>query len=381
MEEMKLVPKRRFKGFKEYWKISRLEDIVDITMGHSPSSVNYTDNPSDYILVQGNADLKNNRVCPRVWTTQVTKLANKGDLILTVRAPVGEVGKTDYDVVLGRGVAGVKGNEFIFQLLMKINRDGYWNTLSTGSTFDSINSNDIKTIEILTPNDQEQQKIGEFFKVLDERITNQERKIAKIKALKSAYLTEMFPQEGETVPKRRFEGFEGEWQSVKIHEIANRLDNLRIPITASKRIPGMTPYYGANGIQDYVKGHTHDGENVLIAEDGANDLNNYPVHYCVGEIWVNNHAHVLRGKDNILNNLFFSYLLKTINMTPYLVGGGRAKLNSDIMMGIDCIIPEIAEQQKIGQFFKNLDDQITTEEKKLEKLKQMKEAYLEEMFV
>ena len=89
-------------------------------MGQSPDSKNYTDNPNDYILVQGNADMKNCRVIPRVWTTQVTKLAEKGDLILSVRAPVGDIGKTDYTVVLGRGVAAIKGNDFLFYLLSKI---------------------------------------------------------------------------------------------------------------------------------------------------------------------------------------------------------------------------------------------------------------------
>src|SRR5699024_6111235 len=137
MGEKKLVPKRRFSGFDEEWIENKLGDIIEITMGHSPKSSNYTNDSSDYILVQGNADLKRNSVVPRVWTTQVTKVAYKGDLILTVRAPVGEVGKTAYDVVLGRGVAGLKGNDFIFQYLMKMKSEDDWNKMSTGSTFDS----------------------------------------------------------------------------------------------------------------------------------------------------------------------------------------------------------------------------------------------------
>ncbi|MGH2143920.1 restriction endonuclease subunit S, partial [Enterococcus faecalis] len=83
---------------------------------------------------------------------------------------------------------------------------------------------------------------------------------------------------------------------------ANRYDNLRVPITASKRISGNTPYYGANGIQDFVEGYTHDGEFILVAEDGANDLKDYPVQYVNGKVWVNNHAHVLQAKQSIANN-------------------------------------------------------------------------------
>ena len=140
----KKVPELRFKGFTDEWEQRKLGDEVRIVMGQSPNSENYTDDPNDYILVQGNADMKNGRVLPRVWTTQVTKQAEKDDLILSVRAPVGDIGKTAYDVVIGRGVAAIKGNEFIFQSLGKMKSDGYWTRYSTGSTFESINSTDIK---------------------------------------------------------------------------------------------------------------------------------------------------------------------------------------------------------------------------------------------
>lgn len=186
------VPKRRFAGFTGEWKQGKLGEIVDITMGQSPSGKNYTDNPNDHILVQGNGDIKNGWVSPRVWTTQITKMAKKGDIILSVRAPVGDVGKTKYDVVLGRGVAGIQGNEFIFQYLSKMKSNGYWKRFSTGSTFESINSNDLKDAIIMIPGEEEQQKIGKFFKQLDDKISIEQRKLDKLKALKQAYLHEMF---------------------------------------------------------------------------------------------------------------------------------------------------------------------------------------------
>mgnify|MGYP000870058796 CR=1 FL=1 len=130
-EEKENVPKIRFPGFTDAWEQRKLGEIAPIIMGQSPSSTNYTDNPADHILVQGNADMKNGRVTPRVWTTQVTKKAEKGDIILSVRAPVGDVGKTDFPVVLGRGVAAIKGNEFLYQLLLRVKQDGFWGKLST----------------------------------------------------------------------------------------------------------------------------------------------------------------------------------------------------------------------------------------------------------
>ena len=178
---------------KNAWEQRKLGEIVEIVMGQSPNSGNYTNNPKDHILVQGNADIKNGKVFPRIWTTQITKIGKKNDLIMSVRAPVGDMAKTDYDVVLGRGVCAIKGNEFIYQILSKMKIDGYWNALSTGSTFDAINSNDIKKTLISIPKEQEEQTaIGNFFKQLDDTIALHQREVEKYKKIKQAYLEKMF---------------------------------------------------------------------------------------------------------------------------------------------------------------------------------------------
>ena len=186
------VPRVRFADFEDDWQLCKLGETFSIIMGQSPNSENYTENPDDYILVQGNSDMKNNKVVPRIWTTQVTKKAEKGDLILSVRAPVGEIGKTDYNVVLGRGVAAVKGNDFIFQQLRKMKDSGYWTRYSTGSTFESINSNDIKEALINIPNKDEQQKIGDLITHLDDAIILNQNKLNQLKSLKKSYLQNMF---------------------------------------------------------------------------------------------------------------------------------------------------------------------------------------------
>ena len=186
------VPEIRFKGFTEAWEQRKLGDVVQITMGQSPDGSTYSDEPSDYILVQGNADLQNGWVCPRIWTTQITKKADAGDLIMSVRAPAGAMGKTAYNAVIGRGVAAIKGNEFIYQLLVKMDTDGFWKTLSCGSTFESLNSDNIKNAEVKIPTTAEQIKIGGLFQYLDNLITLHQRELEKLKNLKKACLEKMF---------------------------------------------------------------------------------------------------------------------------------------------------------------------------------------------
>ena len=186
------VPEIRFNGFTDDWEQRKLGDVVQITMGQSPDGSTYSDEPSDYILVQGNADLQNGWVCPRIWTTQITKKADAGDLIMSVRAPAGAMGKTAYNAVIGRGVAAIKGNEFIYQLLVKMDTDGFWKTLSCGSTFESLNSDNIKNAEAKVPTAAEQIKIGAFFQYLDNLITLHQRKVEKLQIMKKSMLEKMF---------------------------------------------------------------------------------------------------------------------------------------------------------------------------------------------
>lgn len=184
----------------------------------------------------------------------------------------------------------------------------------------------------------------------------------------------------KNVPKIRFEGFSGEWENRKVCDIANRFDNLRIPVAANLRVPGSTPYYGANGIQDYVEGYTHEGEFVLVAEDGANDLKNYPVKHVKGRIWVNNHAHVLQAKVNIADNQFLKFCIIKSDVESLLVGGGRSKLNAETMMDITLMIPSIEEQRLIGDYIAILEDLITFHQQKYEKLLNLKKSLLYKLF-
>ena len=136
----------------------------------------------------------------------------------------------------------------------------------------------------------------------------------------------------------------------RFFEVANRG---RKPVKASLRNAGKTPYYGANNIQDYVDGFTHDGEYVLIAEDGSASLENYSIQYATGKFWANNHVHVVRGTSAV-NTRFLYHYLCTVNFIPFLTGGGRAKLTKGQMIQIPVPIPypdhpekSLAEQTRI----------------------------------
>ena len=192
MENKVLKPKIRFKGFTDTWEQRKLGEIANIIMGQSPDGINYTDNPTDNILIQGNADLDNGIVVPRIWTTQITKISKPNDIIFTVRAPVGEVAKNTYTAVIGRGVASISGNDFLYQTLKKMKEFDYWSKLSAGSTFDSINSEQLKNSEINIPLNEEQKQIGNFLEKIDNLITLHQHKLEKLKNMKKSLLNKMF---------------------------------------------------------------------------------------------------------------------------------------------------------------------------------------------
>lgn len=138
--------------------------------------------------------------------------------------------------------------------------------------------------------------------------------------------------------EKLLDGVEVEWKTLGDNEYFEVANSGRKPVKASLRVPGKTPYYGANNIQDYVEGYTHIGEYVLIAEDGSASLDNYSIQYSVGQFWANNHVHVLCGKEKVNTRFLFHYL-STVNFIPFLTGGVRAKLTRGSMVGIEIPIP------------------------------------------
>ena len=223
-----------------------------------------------------------------------------------------------------------------------------------GTSIKGITKDELLAKSIMVPQYAEQRQIGAFFKQLDHLITLHQRQ----------HFLHSTPDISLSV-RLIHPFYTSSWEQRKVQDVADRFDNLRIPVAANLRVHGTTPYYGANGIQDYVEGFTHDGEFVLVAEDGANDLKNYPVKCVNGRIWVNNHAHILQGKAGIADNSFLAFAISQSDIESLLVGGGRAKLNAETLMSIEFRLPCLQEQYRIGEYLTQLDHLITLHQRKV----------------
>ena len=389
----KKVPELRFKGFTDEWEQRKLGDEVRIVMGQSPNSENYTDDPNDYILVQGNADMKNGRVLPRVWTTQVTKQAEKDDLILSVRAPVGDIGKTAYDVVIGRGVAAIKGNEFIFQNLGKMKSDGYWTRYSTGSTFESINSTDIKEAIISVPEIEEQDKIGSFFKQLDNTITLHQSKLDLLKEQKKGYLQKMFPKNGAKVPELRFAGFADDWEDRKLGDVLSERNDQtpetnEYPLMSFVQGKGVTPkgerYNRSFLVKDSEKKYkkTELGDFIYSSnnlETGSIGFNR------TGKAVISPVYSIFKSKKSRESQFIGimsarkDFISKMVRFRQGVVYG-QWRIHESDFLNIDMKMPNDKEQQLIISFFENIDKTIALHQRKLDLLKEQKKGYLQKMF-
>ena len=190
MQEL-LTGKRRLPGFSGKWESKTLEEIADVNMGQSPSSSSYNIAGHGIPLIQGNADIDNRKSIKRVWTTQKTKTCKAGDIIMTVRAPVGLVGLASEDSCLGRGVCSFKikniKKDFLFHSL--IFNESAWKILEQGSTFTAANSSQIKIFGLRVPPTQsEQTAIATILSDMDTEIEKLESQLTKYQNLKQGMM-------------------------------------------------------------------------------------------------------------------------------------------------------------------------------------------------
>ena len=356
------TPSIRFKEFTDDWEQRKLGDVATFINGRAYSQPELLSSGKYKVLRVGNFYTNDS------WYYSDLELGEKyyadyGDLLYTWSATFGPHIWLGDRVIYHYHIWKIDlSNQLEKQFAVQLLEQDKANILSSknGSTMVHITKEGMEQKDvIIPPSTKEQQEIGAFFQQLDNLITLHQRKYEKLVNVKKSMLDKMFPKNGKKVPEIRFKGFTDDWEQRKVQEVADRFDNLRIPVAANLRVHGTTPYYGANGIQDYVEGFTHDGEFVLVAEDGANDLKNYPVKCVNGRIWVNNHAHVLQGKAGIADNSFLAFAISQSDIESLLVGGGRAKLNAETLMSIEFRLPCLQEQYRIGEYLTQLDHLIT----------------------
>ena len=389
-EQTNLVPKRRFEEFQNTyaWEQRKLGEIAEFNpKSILPNQFEYVDLES----VVGTSLITHRTEQKGSAPSRAQRLAKRGDIFYQTVRPYQ---KNNYlfdlpyeDFVFSTGYAQMRPNVDSYFLLSRIQEEKFTSNVldrSTGTSYPAINSNDLAQIEIGVPTfPKEQEKIGNFFKQLDNTLALHQRKLEKTKALKSAYLSEMFPAEGEYEPKRRFAGFTQAWEQCKIGEIfkVTRGQVLAATETSENKTDEMPyPVYSSqtknNGLMGYYKDYLFDTA-ITWTTDGANAGT---VNYRDGKFYSTNVNGVLLSDEGYANKAVAEALNRVA--WKYVSRVGNPKLMNNIMSDIVISLPlAIEEQNKISEFFESIDHLIALQQHKLEKLQNIKKAYLNEMFV
>lgn len=423
MGEKKLVPKRRFEGFKAEWEICKIKEYVELENGHAFKSAYFQSNVTKKIvLTPGNINIGGGfQIDKGHYYEELADYPKKtvmepGDIFVTMTDLTPTAQTLGFPAIipddgniylhnqrLGKLVNYDLDKSYLFNLLCT---EKYHNQIvmtASGTTVKHSSPQRILNSLISVPSKEEQQKIGNFFKHLDEMIVIQQRKIDKTKALKSAYLAEMFPAEGERVPKRRFKGFVDEWKVKKLVDIVIEISDgdwietehifnqgkYRIIQTGNL---GIGRYIDRRKNAKYFHQEDFDqlkaneifpgdvlisrlaepaGRTIILPETGFRMVTSVDVS-------------VIRPNEKFDSTFLMTLMnsektLKEVNKE--VTGTTHKRISRKNLEKTELIVPEFFEQQKIGQFFKHLDEMIATDQQKLEKLKATKQAYLHEMFV
>lgn len=240
----------------------------------------------------------------------------------------------------------------------------------------SISYSDFSTLNFYSSTIKEQQKIGVFFKQLDDTIDLQKKLIEQKQQYKKAMLQRMFPQKGESVPKVRFKEFKGDWENATLEDIVDNIGTGKSKYSIHSKSE-QTPYeiLGSTSIIGYDNDFDYDGDFILTARVGANAGTLYKY---AGKVKITDNTVFIKSEN--LN--FIYYLLVNFELKKLAFGTGQPLIKSSELKKLELKIPMLKEEQKkIGTFFKQLDDTIALHQKRLEGYQNFKKTLLQRMFV
>ncbi|MDC0817976.1 restriction endonuclease subunit S [Lactococcus petauri] len=403
----KKSPQLRFEGFTDDWEERKLgNELTLLKDGTHGTHQNVLEGP----LLLSAKNIKNGKIIIDEITDRKISVEEynsihkkfsleKGDVLLTIVGSIGETAiiENPIGITFQRSVAYLRPSHTILSqfLFTTINGQKFQMELrkrQVVSAQPGIYLGDLSIIPILIPSVAEQEKIGSFFKQLDETIALHQRKLDLLKEQKKGYLQKMFPKAGEKIPELRFAGFADDWEDRKFSDFTKLSQGLQIAISdrfteagPNKEFYITNEFLNPNNTKKYyienpsknVIANTND---ILMTRTGN-----------TGKVVTNtkgafhNNFFKIDYDPKKISKLFLYFLLTSIPIQKeILIRAGTSTipdLNHKDFYKIKVYLPVFEEQQRIGSFFKQLDDTIALHQRKLDLLKEQKKGFLQKMFV
>ena len=404
----KKSPQLRFEGFTDDWEERKLSEIGKIVTGNTPSTSNKGYYNGDFLFVSP-ADIQENRYVNKTTTTltelgfKTGRLVPKGaTLFVSIGSTIGKIGQSICDVITNQQINSVISfsdydDDFIYTSIL--NSSTKIKQLAATQAVPIINKNEFGKSIIKIPSLEEQQKIGAFFKQLDDTIALHQRKLDLLKEQKKGYLQKMFPKNGAKVPELRFAGFADDWEERKLSSGLREYTD-RVIVEDDKEYYQISVRNNFGGIT--LRGSKM-GNKIGRKRQAKINLTKYPQtliftrqtveqggigwvdKYCDGAI-VTENMPTISLDTSVFSKYFLTNLFQTRifykNAILDNIEGGSAQIaiHESKFLSSTLLFPNLDEQEKIGQFFKQLDDTIDLHQRKLDLLKEQKKGYLQKMF-
>lgn len=418
MEKQK-CPELRFNGFSEDWEqsnfLDNIQSIIDFR-GRTPKKLGMDWSKDGYLALSA-LNVKNGYIDPKIdahygdeklyqkW--MAGNELKKGQVLFTTEAPMGNVAQVPDDrgyILSQRTIAfNVKANkisdDFLAVLLGSPNVFNTLSGLSSGGTAKGVSQKSLSGLEVVFAKDlAEQEQIGQFFQNLDQSIALHEKKLSQTQNFKKAMLEKMFPKEGSNCPEIRLKGFSGDWEERQLKDISFKVLEKNSEHLYSETFTNSAQF-GVISQRDFFDKDISNTSNIggyYVVKDNDFIYNPRISNFApVGPVKRNK-----LGRTGVVSPLYFVFrthdadhqFLETYFETSvwhkFMLLNGDTGARSDrlaikdtIFMEMPVYCPSFEEQQKIGQFFKQLDETIKLQQQQLQTVKNLKQALLEKMFV
>ena len=377
----KKAPELRFKGFTDDWEQRKLGEVINFLNGRAYKQQELLETGKYRVLRVGNFNT-NDKWYYSNMDLAADKYANPGDLLYLWATNFGPEIWDEEKVIYHYHIwkLDIHSNKVDKQYLYTwlITDKEKIKQTTNGTTMAHVTKGNMEQREFQIPkNIKEQKKIGSFFKQLDDTITLHQRKLEQLQVLKQAYLQQMFPSDTEKVPKLRFANFNKEWE---LCQLSSRVENIG---TGNSTFTSNTPkscenpfgVLGSTSVISYDSHFDYSGDFILTARVGAN----------AGELYT--HSGSIKISDNTVyiqasNLKFVFYLLINYDLKRLSYGTGQPLVKTSELKKLKMNFPsKSSEENKIGLFLATLENTIALHQHKLEQMKNLKQAYLQKMFI
>ena len=417
MTEKSAKPQLRFAGFDDTWEQRKLSEVATMhaRIGWQNLRTSEFLDSGDYMLITGtdfNDGAINYSTCHFVERERYEQdkhiQIKNGSILITKDGTLGKVAYVQglsMPATLNAGVFNVEirdetevDNKYLFQYLKAPFLMDYVDKKATGGTIKHLNQNILVDFPVLMPSKAEQEAIGVYFDHLDNLITLHQRKYDKLTNVKKSMLEKMFPKNGSNVPEIRFKGFSDAWEQRKLGELSSLITKGTTPLDKSNmgtvnfvKIESIDNSSGEITITQKITSEEHEGylrrsqlkENDILFSIAGTLGRVTSVKSSILPANTNQALAIIRLKSGCLK--YVKTYLKGKAVADFIKKnptiGAQPNLSLEQVSNLEIALPSDIEQEQIGSFFENLDNLITLHQRELEKLKNLKKACLEKMFV